>query len=79
MDDLWKNHIAGQWIGGNVAIDVINPATGAVLARQAMADARDVDAAVAAARAAHETGTLPAMTSQALFGALSIMETSRNP
>ena len=62
MDELWKDHIAGQCVGGNSdPIDVIDPATGLVLAQQAMADAGDVDAAVAAARAAHKAGTLPAM------------------
>jgi malonate-semialdehyde dehydrogenase (acetylating)/methylmalonate-semialdehyde dehydrogenase len=50
----------GHWIGGRSVLppnartaDVFNPATGAVIARVALAEASDVDAAVRAAAAAH--------------------------
>jgi malonate-semialdehyde dehydrogenase (acetylating) / methylmalonate-semialdehyde dehydrogenase len=49
------NYIAGQWTpatGATDVLDVTNPATGETLARVPMSGAADVDAAVAAARAA---------------------------
>jgi aldehyde dehydrogenase (NAD+) len=48
-----KNYWGGAWhAGGGGVIDVENPATGEVYAQQALASTEDVDAAVAAARAA---------------------------
>ena len=50
-------HIPGSWINGaavptgGAPFEVINPATGAVVATYALATPADVDAAVAAARA----------------------------
>jgi len=58
----WQNHIGGQWVdGGAGRIDVLDPATGEVIAQQALADAADVDRAVQAARAVHLSGALSAM------------------
>lgn len=55
----WRNWIGGEWSdGGAGRIDVIDPGTGAHLAEQALANAADVDRAVAAARACHESGAL---------------------
>ena len=51
---LLDNYVAGQWTpaSGTDELDVTNPATGEVLARVPMSASSDVDAAVAAARAA---------------------------
>ncbi len=50
---MHKNYWGGAWhAGGGGVIDVENPATGEVYAQQALASTEDVDAAVAAARAA---------------------------
>ena len=49
------NYIAGQWTpatGATDELDVTNPATGEVLARVPLSGSADLDAAVAAARAA---------------------------
>jgi acyl-CoA reductase-like NAD-dependent aldehyde dehydrogenase len=48
----WRNFIDGEFVdGGAGRIEVDDPATGEILAEQALADARDVDRAVSAARA----------------------------
>jgi malonate-semialdehyde dehydrogenase (acetylating) / methylmalonate-semialdehyde dehydrogenase len=51
---LLDNYIAGKWTAsaGTEALDVTNPATGEALARVPLSSAADLDAAVAAARAA---------------------------
>jgi malonate-semialdehyde dehydrogenase (acetylating)/methylmalonate-semialdehyde dehydrogenase len=53
---LLDNYVAGAWTPATAAsvdpLDVINPATGEVLARVPLSGAADLDAAVAAARAA---------------------------
>lgn len=55
----WQNYIAGQWVdGGAGLLQVDDPASGEKLAEQALADAGDVDRAVAAARRCHESGAL---------------------
>jgi betaine-aldehyde dehydrogenase len=68
--------VAAQWINGAAAtgstgekLDVINPATGAVVAEVDLAGPQDVDAAVAAARAAFaEWSQVPPSTrAEALF------------
>src|SRR5262245_60524369 len=49
------NYVAGAWTAPTAAtdaLDVTNPATGAVLARVPLSGASDLDAAVTAARAA---------------------------
>jgi aldehyde dehydrogenase (NAD+) len=58
----WQNYIDGEWAEGGAGwIDVINPGTGEKLAKQALADAADVDRAVLAAKRVHDTGVLTAM------------------
>ncbi len=58
----WQNYIDGAFVdGGAGPLDIENPATGEILARQALADAADIDAAVTAARRCHESGVLSAM------------------
>jgi aldehyde dehydrogenase (NAD+) len=55
----WQNYIAGRWVdGGAGRLPVDDPASGAKLAEQALADAGDVDRAVAAARRCHASGAL---------------------
>ena len=55
----WQNYINGEWVdGGAGRIDVIDPASGAKIAEHALADAKDVDRAVAAAKAVHQSGAL---------------------
>ena len=52
---LLDNYVAGRWTPARSAtevLDVVNPATGAAIARVPLSGAADVDAAVAAARAA---------------------------
>lgn len=59
MQTYWQNFIDGDWSDGGAGREgVVNPATGTVLAEQAMADAADVDRAVQAARRVHESGVL---------------------
>ncbi|MCT4656163.1 MAG: aldehyde dehydrogenase family protein [Cohaesibacter sp.] len=53
----WKNYIDGDWQEGGAGwLDVTDPASGGVLAKQAMADALDVDKAVQAAKRLHLSG-----------------------
>ena len=55
----YKNYINGRFTDGSAGkIDVVNPATGDIIAEHALADARDVDKAVAAARHLHESRQL---------------------
>ena len=55
----WRNYIDGDWVdGGAGRIDVINPGTGDKLAEQALADERDVERAVQAAKRLHLSGVL---------------------
>ena len=58
-----KLFIGGEWVEAETGetIDVINPATGMVIAKIAAANAADVDKAVKAARKAFESGPWPAM------------------
>ncbi|GAB1341006.1 aldehyde dehydrogenase family protein [Gemmatimonas sp.] len=51
-DGTFGHYIGGQWVAGSDHFDVLEPATGKALARVAQGTAADVDAAVAAARAA---------------------------
>ncbi|WP_270727549.1 aldehyde dehydrogenase family protein [Shimia sp. Alg240-R146] len=56
---FWQNYFDGAWQdGGAGRIDVINPATGEVLAQHALADRADVDRAVSAAQRLHRAGDL---------------------
>lgn len=65
MEELapyWRNWIGGDWVdGGAGRLPVEDPATGEVLAEQAVADAGDVDRAVAAARDCAGSGALTEM------------------
>ena len=57
--DLYKNYINGTWVeGGAGTIAVDNPNNGEALSQQAAADAADVDRAVQAAQAVHDSGAL---------------------
>lgn len=51
-DGHFGHYIGGRWVAGSASFEVYEPATGAPLARVAQGSAADVDAAVAAARAA---------------------------
>ncbi len=58
----YRNYIDGEWVdGGAGRIAVLDPATGEVYAEQACADAADVDRAVKAAKACHESGALSSL------------------
>ena len=52
-----QNHINGQWVPsyGTETVEIINPATGAVLGLCPLGTAADVDAAVAAAKEAYKS------------------------
>ena len=53
----FKNYINGKFVDGGAGhIEVTNPANGQIVGEQALADARDVDKAVAAATAMHSAG-----------------------
>jgi phenylacetaldehyde dehydrogenase len=58
-----KLFINGQWVPARSGktFDVLNPATGQVIAQAAAGDASDIDAAVKAARQAFESGPWPSM------------------
>ena len=58
----YKNYVNGAFVdGGAGRIDVDDPGTGKKLSEQAIANAADVDQAVTAARACHESGVLTDM------------------
>ena len=60
--DYWQNYVDGNWIdGGAGRLTVENPGTGEPLAEIALADAADIDRAVKAALACHESGVLSSM------------------
>ena len=62
LKDDWKNYIAGEWCdGGAGRLTIDNPGTGKSIAEHALTDNADVDRAVAAARACHESGALSSM------------------
>ena len=59
IQPYWQNYIDGAFVdggAGRIAID--NPATGEVIAEQALANAADVDRAVSAARRIHQSQAL---------------------
>jgi len=59
MQEHWKNYINGEWVeGGSGWLMVTAPGTGEDIAKIAMADTADINRAVAAAKACHESGTL---------------------
>ncbi|MGC6453808.1 MAG: aldehyde dehydrogenase family protein [Candidatus Puniceispirillaceae bacterium] len=60
--DYWQNYVDGAWVdGGAGRLTVENPGTGEALADIACADAGDIDRAVKAAKACHDSGVLTAM------------------
>ena len=60
--EVGSNFIGGEWVAGSAgSLAIDDPATGEPFASQALADASDIDRAVAAARACHESGVLRAM------------------
>ena len=59
---FWQNFINGQYVdGGAGRLPVVNPADGSMVAEIALADAADIDRAVAAAHACQNSGDLAAM------------------
>ena len=63
MDLRFENFIGGEFTSGNTMIEVLNPATGALIGRAPDADMGVVDAALRAADAAQaDWGRLPAHT-----------------
>lgn len=82
LSSVSATQIPGSWINGTVAqssgapFEVINPATGAVAATYALATPADVDAAVAAARAAQPgwAGATPVDRAGVLFKLAELME-----
>ncbi|HSL72676.1 MAG TPA: CoA-acylating methylmalonate-semialdehyde dehydrogenase [Longimicrobiales bacterium] len=76
--DTLPNFVAGQWQRAAAAetLDVINPATGELLGRTPMSDARDVGAAVEAARQAFPAwrATPPIERARILFRLKSLLE-----
>jgi NAD-dependent aldehyde dehydrogenases len=73
-----QNFIAGTWVDAQSGAtdEVLNPATGEVLARVPASDAADVAAAVAAAKAAYATWrtTTPRARSEALYAVADAIE-----
>ena len=62
MQEYWQNYIDGEFVdGGSGRLTVDDPATSQPLAEQAIADAADVDRAVAAAKRVHQSGVLSSM------------------
>ena len=60
--DYWQNYVDCNWVdGGAGRLTVENPGTGEPLAEIALADAADIDRAVKAALACHESGVLSFM------------------
>ncbi len=61
MASYWQNYINGTWVdGGGGWLGIENPATGGIIAEQALGNVNDIDKAVAAARSCHESGILTA-------------------
>ena len=62
MKNYYQNYIGGKWVdGGAGRLEVQNPATGEVIAEHAVADAKDVDNAVQAAQAMHQSRALSSL------------------
>ena len=59
IQNYWQNYINGEWVdGGAGRLKVDNPSNGETLAEVALANASDVDKAVQAAKACHESRVL---------------------
>ena len=62
IDPYWQNYINGKFVdGGDGRMAVEDPASGEIIAEQAIANAADVDAAVQAAKRCHESNVLADM------------------
>ena len=62
LKPYWQNDVGGAWCdGGAGRITIDNPASGEAIAERALSDNSDVDRAIGAARACHESGVLTAM------------------
>ena len=58
----FQNYIDGKFVAGGAGrISVANPANSQIVGEQALADAGDVDTAVAAAKALHASGCFSAL------------------
>lgn len=53
----YQMYIGGAWVDAEETYDITSPATGEISAHVAFGGVKDADAAVAAAKAAHEAGT----------------------
>lgn len=60
-----RNYVGGEWVAAAAGRDVVNPATGEVIAVVAESSAADVAAAVRAAREAFDSGPWRTATAQA--------------
>ena len=61
-NNYWQNYINGAFCdGGAGTLSITNPATGEQMGVQARGDASDIDSAVMAAKACHESGVLTDM------------------
>ena len=62
MKKYYQNYISGKWVdGGAGRLEVDNPATVEIIAEHAVADSKDVDAAVQAAQAMHQSRALSSL------------------
>ena len=85
MQQYWQNYIDGKWVdGGSGRLAVTNPGTGETIGEIAIASTADVDRAVAAANACHQSGALsdlrPVLRSRMVrkIGGLSSRTSHRN-
>jgi len=60
----YKNYINGEWTAAKKSREIVNPATGEVIASVAESSEQEVEQAVAAARAAFDTGPWRGTTAQ---------------
>src|SRR5262244_558333 len=62
----YQNYVSGQWVSSasGETFPVYDPSTEEVIAQVASSNAADIDKAVAAARAAFDSGPWPATTAQ---------------
>ena len=60
--DYWQNYEDGSWVDGGAArLTVENPGTGKPLPEIALANTADIDCAMKAVLACHESGLLSSM------------------
>src|SRR5262245_8563908 len=63
--DTYLNYVNGEWVGARATREILNPATGELVATVPEAASEQVDAAVSAARKAFDTGPWRNATAQA--------------